>query len=370
MGDRSGPSNGDTIGQVTIKVVGVGGGGSNAVSRMHRDPIAEVEYIAINTDHQALARCEAPTRLRVGDKSARGLGVGGDPDKGRECAEESREELRAILQGADLVFVAAGMGGGTGTGAAPVVAEVARETGALTVGVVTKPFGFEGNRRMRQAQDGIAKLQSVVDTLIVIPNDRLVAMATERLSMEMSFRMADDVLQQGVQAIAELILLPGEINLDFADVKAIMKNAGPAWMAIGHGTGPERAIMAAESAIASPLLEVSIDGAKGIIFNITGGQDLTLQEVNEASEVLHRVADPEANIIFGTTQDQKMENEVKMTVIATGFSSAQAEDARQVAKEAVQAALTSGQNLDIPPFLRHQLGARGRMANPTGVKGW
>jgi cell division protein FtsZ len=360
----------ERIGQVAIKVVGVGGGGCNAVSRMHRDPIAEVEYIAVNTDHQALARCDVPTRLRIGDKTARGLGVGGDPERGRECAEESREELRSLLQGADMVFIAAGMGGGTGTGAAPVVADVARETGALTVGVTTKPFGFEGNRRMRQALEGIGRLQAVVDTSIVIPNDRLLAAVTERLSMEMSFRMADEVLQQGVQSIAEVILTAGDINLDFADIKAVMKNAGQAWLAIGHGTGPERAAMAAESAISSPLLEVTLEGAKGIIFNITGGQDLTLQEVHEASQVIQRVADPDANIIFGTVTDPRMENEVKLTVIATGFGGAQAENSRQqAAQDALKEALTNEQSLDIPPFLRLHPAGRRRAGYGAGTGG-
>jgi len=360
MVDSLGAPAGGNVGQVSIKVVGCGGGGSNAVTRMYRDPIPEVEYINLNSDHQALTRSEVPTRLRIGDRTARGLGVGGDIAKGRECAEESRDEIRAILQGSDLVFIAAGMGGGTGTGSAPVVAEVAREIGALSVGVVTKPFAFEGNRRMSQAQDGITKLQNIVDTLIVIPNDRLLAMATERLSMEMSFRMADDVLRQGIQAIAELILIPGEINLDFADVKAIMKNAGPAWMAIGRGAGPDRAVMAAETAIASPLLEVSIEGAKGIIFNITGGQDLTLAEVNEASEVISRVADPDANIIFGTVLDPRMENEVKLTVIATGFPNAQAASHELTMKAALSEAMTSEESLNMPPFLRHNPAAAAR----------
>ena len=239
---------GQNIGSATIKVVGVGGGGSNAVSRMYRDRIPEVEYITVNTDAQALSRSDVPIRIRVGDRTARGLGVGGDPAKGRECHEEVRDEIKRALEGADLVFIAAGMGGGTGTGGSPVVAEIAQELGALTVAVVTKPFDFEGSRRRRQADEGIATLSEVVDTLIVIPNDRLLIMSSENLSMDMAFRMADDVLRQGVQSIAELILVPGEINLDFADVKAIMSNAGPAWMAIGHGSGENRAVMAAGAA--------------------------------------------------------------------------------------------------------------------------
>ncbi|MDA1279320.1 MAG: cell division protein FtsZ [Chloroflexi bacterium] len=349
------------IGSAKIKVIGVGGGGSNAVSRMYRDRIPEVEYITVNTDAQALTRSEVPIRIRVGDRTARGLGVGGDPSKGRECHEEDRDELKRALEGADLIFIAAGMGGGTGTGGSPVVAEVAKELGALTVGVVTKPFNFEGSRRRKQADEGIKALSDVVDTLIVIPNDRLLIMSNESLSMDMAFRMADDVLRQGVQSIAELILMPGEINLDFADVKAIMSNAGPAWMAIGRGSGPDRAIMAAEAAIDSPLLEVSIEGARGVIFNVTGGTDLTLREVHQASEVVSNMVDPECNIIFGMITDPKMENEVKMTIIATGFPSAEASAEKDAAvAEALGAVLGNEDALDIPPFLRHHRAARRR----------
>ncbi len=343
-----------SIGSATIKVVGVGGGGSNAVSRMYRERIPEVEYITVNTDAQALSRSDVPIRIRVGDRTARGLGVGGDPSKGRECHEEDRDEIKRALEGADLVFIAAGMGGGTGTGGSPVVAEVAQELGALTVGVVTKPFNFEGARRRRQADEGIKALAEVVDTLIVIPNDRLLIM---------SFRMADDVLRQGVQSIAELILMPGEINLDFADVKAIMSNAGPAWMAIGQGNGEDRAIMAAEAAIDSPLLEVSIAGARGVIFNVTGGTDLTLQEVQQASEVVSNMVDPDCNIIFGMVTDPKMENEVKMTIIATGFPGAEASAEKEAAvAEALTDVLGDEEALDLPPFLRHHRSARRRSA--------
>ena len=349
------------IGSATIKVVGVGGGGSNAVSRMYRDRIPEVEYITVNTDAQALTRSDVPIRIRVGDRTARGLGVGGDPSKGRECHEEDRDEIKRALEGADLVFIAAGMGGGTGTGGSPVVAEVAQELGALTVGVVTKPFNFEGARRRRQAEEGIKALSEVVDTLIVIPNDRLLIMSTENLSMDMAFRMADDVLRQGVQSIAELILMPGEINLDFADVRAVMDNAGPAWMAIGKGSGENRAIEAAEEAINSPLLEVEIAGAKGVIFNITGGTDLTLDEVQRASEVIASTVHPDANIIFGTVTDPKMENEVKLTIIATGFPVAGEieEEAEAVARQA----LDDPASMAIPPFLRHHPAARTRYRN-------
>ncbi len=307
------------IGAAKIKVVGVGGGGSNAVSRMYRDRIPEVDYIIVNTDAQALSRSEMPVIVRVGDQTARGLGVGGDPERGRQCMEEDRDQIREMLDGADLVFVAAGMGGGSGTGGAPVIAEVAREIGALTVGVVTKPFKFEGNRRMKQAEEGIALLTEVADTLIVVPNERLRTAGSEPMTMDTAFRMADDVLRQGVQSIAELILVPGEINLDFADVRSVMKSAGPAWMAIGHGQGEDRAMQAAEAALSSPMLEVSIEGASGVIFNISGGRDLTLDEVNTASEIISGKVDPDANIIFGMVTDPQIQNEVTITVIATGF---------------------------------------------------
>jgi len=302
-----------------IKVVGVGGGGSNAVSRMYRDRLTDVDYVVINTDLQALVRSDVPVRLQVGAKVARGLGAGGDPDKGRECAEESREGLKKSLEGSDMVFIAAGMGGGSGTGGAPVVAEVAKEVGALTVGVVTKPFGFEGARRMRTAEAGIAALKDKVDTLIIIPNDRLLVICDQNVTMEAGFRMADDILRHGVQSIVELITTAGEINVDFADIRAVMGKAGPAWMAIGHGTGEHRAIEAAENAINSPLLEVSLEGAKGILFNITGGADLTVSEVHAAAEVIAKVAHPDANIFFGMVNDKKIENEVTLTLIASGF---------------------------------------------------
>lgn len=367
MVDQTYRSSEGLIGTANIKVIGCGGGGSNAVSRMYRDRIPEVEYITVNTDSQALSRSDVPIRLRVGDSTARGLGVGGDPEKGRACHEEDRDEIKEVLKGADLVFIAAGMGGGSGTGGAPVIAEVAKELGALTIGVVTKPFGFEGSRRRRQAENGIKKMTSVVDTLIVIPNDRLLAMSDEKLSMEMAFRLADDVLRQGVQSIAELILVPGEINLDFADVKAVMTNAGHAWMAIGHGTGPERAIMAAEAAIDSPLLEVSIEGAKGVIFNVTGGKDLTLNEVHTASEVVSRMVDPDANIIFGTVTDPKMENEVKMTIIATGFPGADGSADQQAAlAEQLKDVIGDEEALDLPPFLRNRRAAYARNRSGAG----
>ena len=347
-----------------VKVVGVGGGGSNAVSRMFRERLTDVEYITVNTDGQALAKSEVPTRLRIGDNLAHGLGVGGDPEKGLTCAEESRDEIRNVLHDADMVFIAAGMGGGTGTGGAPVIAEVAQEIGALTVGVVTKPFTFEGARRRRIGDEGIAKLREAVDTLIVIPNDRLLIACDQQVTMESGFRMADNILRQGIQSIAELITVAGEINVDFADVKAVMKNAGPAWMSIGYGSGEERSLQAAEEAINSPLLEVSIDGAKGVIFNITGGSDLTISEVHAASEIVSRVVDPDANIIFGMVTDQKMENEVKLTIIATGFPSS--EDAASQEREvSEQLGSMASEELDIPPFLRHHPSARRRLRAPT-----
>jgi cell division protein FtsZ len=351
----------DKVGTATIKVVGVGGGGQNAVTRMYRDPIPGAEYIIVNTDKQAIERSNVPIRLRVGDGTARGLGVGGDPSKGRQCHEEDKELIKKHLTGADLVFVAAGMGGGTGTGGAPVVAEVSKEIGALTIGVVTKPFSFEGSHRKRKALEGIEELRKQVDTLIVIPNDRLLAISSESLTMDNAFRMADDVLRQGVQSIAELILVPGEINLDFADVRAIMQNAGPAWMAIGKGTGPDRAIMAAEEAINSPLLEVDIDGATGVLFNVTGGSDLTLDEVHRASEVLASRVHPDANIIFGTVSDPTLENEVRLTVIATGFKAAA--DGDTEADELARAAIADPSLMAIPPFLRHHPAAARRYRN-------
>lgn len=343
-----------------IKVVGVGGGGSNAVSRMYRDRLTDVDYVVINTDLQALVRSDVPVRLQVGAKVARGLGAGGDPDKGRECAEESREGLKKSLEGSDMVFIAAGMGGGSGTGGAPVVAEVAKEVGALTVGVVTKPFGFEGARRMRTAEAGIAALKDKVDTLIIIPNDRLLVICDQNVTMEAGFRMADDILRHGVQSIVELITTAGEINVDFADIRAVMGKAGPAWMAIGHGTGEHRVIEAAENAINSPLLEVSLEGAKGILFNITGGADLTVSEVHAAAEVIAKVAHPDANIFFGMVNDKKIENEVTLTLIASGFPQLE-NTSDQVEGSSADLQTIDQTSLDLPPFLRHHPAARRRL---------
>lgn len=302
-----------------IKVVGVGGGGTNAVNRMIDAGLKGVEFIAVNTDAQALLMCDADVKIHIGGKITRGLGAGSDPLIGTQAAEESRDELREALKGADMVFVTAGKGGGTGTGAAPIIAEIAREVGALTVGVVTRPFGFEGKKRAVQADDGIRCLKEKVDTQIIIPNDRLLQVVERRTSIVDAFKIADDVLRQGIQGITDLITVPGLINLDFADVRTIMKEAGSALMGIGVAKEENRAVEAAKAAISSPLLEASIDGATGVLLNITGGKDLGLFEVNEAAEVINDAADPEANIIFGAIIDPKMEDEVRVTVIATGF---------------------------------------------------
>lgn len=304
-----------------IKVIGVGGGGSNAIDRMIQDDMHGVDFITVNTDNQALMRSSAPSRIRIGDRITRGLGAGGDPRMGARAAEESEELLAAELRGADMVFIAAGMGGGTGTGAAPKIAAIARGLGALTVAVVTRPFGFEGRRRAQAADDGIAALRDHVDTLITIPNDRLNVLSDARVSIHDAFKMADSVLRQGIAGISDLITIPGTINVDFADVKSIMQNAGSALMAIGIGNGESRARDAARQAIESPLLDVQMNGAKGILWSITGGDDLTLFEVHEAAEIIAGAADPDANIIFGTATDPRMQSQVKVTVIATGFDS-------------------------------------------------
>ncbi len=309
-----------TDGLPPIKVVGVGGGGCNAVNRMIAERIPGVQFVAVNTDAQALQHSAAEVKIRVGDKLTKGLGVGGDPARGLRAAEESRDELLEAVRGCEMVFVTAGMGGGTGTGAAPMVAQVAKEAGALTIGVVTKPFSFEGAKRRAQAEEGIQRLQEKVDTLIVIPNDRLLEICDEKASIEDAFRTADDVLLQGIRGISEIITLPGDINLDFADVRKIMSEAGPALMAIGTGTGPNRAEDAARMAISSPLLEVSIDGAKGVLYNITGGKNLGLHEINAAARIIADVVSPDAEIIFGTAVDPNMGDEVQITLIATGFA--------------------------------------------------
>jgi cell division protein FtsZ len=302
-----------------IKVVGVGGGGQNAVNRMIEEGIQGVEFISVNTDAQALMLSSAPQRLRIGDKLTKGLGSGGNPEIGQRAADESREEIKEMLEGADMVFVTAGMGGGTGSGASPVIASVARELGALTIGVVTRPFTFEGSQRRRSAESALEQLAHDVDTLIAIPNDRLLQIVDKKLSINQAFRMADDVLRQGIQGISELITIPGLINLDFADVRSVMLDGGAALMAIGKGSGEGRAEQAAKQAIHSALLDVSIDGARAILFNIKGGDDLSLFEVNEAAELIRANAHPESNIIFGAVIDPNMKDEIHLTVIATGF---------------------------------------------------
>ncbi len=302
-----------------IVVVGVGGGGSNAVNRMIQAGVANVEFIAVNTDAQALSRSDAREQLRIGEKLTRGLGAGGNPTMGQRAAEESQDVLLEALRGTDMVFVTAGMGGGTGTGAAPIVAGVAREVGALTVGVVTRPFTFEGRRRAQTAEEGITNLKQRVNTLITIPNDKLLQVIDKRTPMDQAFAVADDILRQGIQGISELITQPGLINVDFADVKTVMSEPGAALMAIGRGSGDQRAVEAAQMAIASPLLDVSMQGARGILLNITGSGDLTLSEVQEAAELITKAADPDAHVIFGAVVDPSMGNEVKITLIATGF---------------------------------------------------
>ena len=304
-----------------IKVVGVGGSGSNAVQRMISSKLRGVEFIAVNTDAQALANNDAAIKIQIGKETTRGLGAGADPEVGKKAAEENKEEVYEALKGADMVFVTCGMGGGTGTGAAPMIAEISKELGSLTVGVVTKPFSFEGQRRKKVAELGIQEMKDKVDTLITIPNDRLLQVIDKKTSLFDAFGVVDDVLRQGVQGISDLIILNGIINVDFADVKAIMQDAGSALMGIGRGSGDNRAIEAARAAIDSPLLELSIEGAKGILFNITGGTDLGMYEIDEAAKAITEAADPDANIIFGANIDEAMQGEVKITVIATGFDS-------------------------------------------------
>jgi len=304
---------------VRIKVVGLGGGGSNAVTRMVRDGVDGVDFIAMNTDAKSLAMAESPIRIQLGEKLVGGLGAGGDHHVGQKAAEENRDEIKEVVSGAEMVFITAGMGGGTGTGSATVVAEIAKASGALTIAVVTKPFGFEGSHRMAVAEEGIKTLMPLVDTLIIIPNDRLFTMCDQKTGVDEAFRLADEVLSNGVRAIAQVITVPGMINLDFADVRAIMKDAGPAWMSIGKGSGQNRAVDAAKAALGSPLLDVSISGAKGVLFNVVGNDNLSLFEVNQAAEIIKQAVDPDANIIFGVVRDNLMDKDIKITLIATGF---------------------------------------------------
>ncbi|MCZ4491955.1 MAG: ftsZ [Conexibacter sp.] len=349
-----------------IKVVGVGGGGTNAVNRMVDAGLRGVEFIAANTDAQALQMCDADIKLNIGHEVTKGLGAGANPDVGFASAAESRDDIKEALKGADMVFVTAGEGGGTGTGAAPVIAEIAKnEIGALTVGVVTKPFEFEGTQRMRQAEEGVQRLRDVVDTLIVIPNEKLLALVERRTTILEAFREADNVLRQGVQGITDLITIPGLINLDFADVRTIMQDAGSALMGIGQSGGETRAADAAKTAISSPLLEQSVEGATGILLNITGGPDIGLFEINEAAEIVQGAADANANIIFGSVIDESLGDEVRVTVIATGFDHGRArprqarEEAREGARRRDRSPRVERESLeirddeiDIPPFLR------------------
>ena len=361
-------------GTATIKVIGVGGAGNNAVNRMIEAGIRNVEFIAVNTDRQTLNESKANSKIQIGEKLTRGLGAGANPDIGSQAAEESKAEIAEVLKGADMVFVTAGMGGGTGTGAAPIVAATAKEMGILTIGVVTKPFTFEGKKRLAQAERGVASLKGKVDTLVVIPNDKLLQVIDRKTSMIEAFRMADDILRQGVQGISDLISVPGVINLDFADVRTIMLNQGMAHMGIGRASGENRAEDAAKQAIQSPLLETSIEGARGIIINITGGSDMGLHEANTAAELVQRSADPEANIIFGTVIDDSMGDEIQITVIATGFEK---EDERRqnsqyenivadawrkrnsgssISSISNSSSSDSNGDLDIPTFLRKNKG--------------
>ncbi|MDG2211406.1 MAG: cell division protein FtsZ [Acidimicrobiales bacterium] len=346
-----------------IKVIGVGGGGVNAVNRMIESGLRGVEFIAVNTDAQALLMSDADVKLDIGRELTRGLGAGSNPEIGRQAAEDHRAEIEEILEGSDMVFITAGEGGGTGTGAAPVVAEIAKSIGALTIGVVTRPFGFEGRRRAVQAENGITQLKEKVDTQIVIPNDRLLSISDEKTALLNAFSMADEVLLQGVQGITTLITTPGLINTDFADVKMVMQDAGSALMGVGQATGESRAVNAARNAISSPLLEASIDGARGILLTVAGPSDLGLFEVNEAAEIIHGVAHPDANIIFGTVVDDEMGNDVRVTVIAAGFDRWDGErPKRKQSKSSITSSISevfdsssstgSDDELDVPSFLK------------------
>lgn len=341
-----------------IRVLGVGGGGTNAVNRMVEAGVKGVDFIAVNTDAQALLMSDADYKVHIGVNLTKGLGAGADPDVGLQAAEESRSEIKEALQGSDMVFITAGQGGGTGTGAAPVIAQIAKEEiGALTVGVVTRPFAFEGRKRALQAEDGINRLREFVDTLIVIPNDRLLQVAEKKTSILDAFRIADDILRQGTQGITDLITVPGLINLDFADVRTIMQDAGSALMGIGIAAGDNRAHDAAKAAISSPLLESSIEGAQGVLLSISGGSDLGLFEVNEAAEVVAAAAHPEANIIFGAVIDDSMLDQIRVTVIATGFEGKRKQETMQFADDEAGPSIPtfepiSDDELDIPAFLK------------------
>lgn len=353
-----------------LKVIGIGGGGCNAVSRMMKTGVKGIEFIAVNTDAQALYHCEAPAKINVGKATTRGLGAGANPDVGRQSAEESSEEIKAAIGGADMVFITCGLGGGTGTGGAPIIAEIAKELGILTVAVVTKPFSFEGMKRKQQAEDGLENLRGKVDTLITIPNDRILSIIDKKTPLVDAFTVVDDVLRQGVQGIADIITIHGLINVDFADVRTVMQNAGSALMGIGYGAGENRAAEAAKAAIESPLLEMDIGGAKGILFNVTGGNDLSMFEVDEAARIITEAADPDATIIFGAVVNDSYTGEIKVTVIATGFDSSRREKPSffqrehsglqassssttgQMSQSSVPAARPMESELDIPAFFR------------------
>ncbi len=339
-----------------IKVIGLGGAGCNAITRMVREQIRGVEFIAMNTDAQHLAVTEAAVRIQLGEQSTRGLGAGGDHLVGRKAAEESIEQIKQAVAGADMTFITAGMGGGTGTGSAPVVAEVVKLTDALNIAVVTCPFDFEGTHRNEVAEKGVMELMDKVDTLVIIPNDRLFDLCDQRLGVDGAFRMADDILCHAVQAIAEVVTVPGLINLDFADIRTVMKGAGPAWMSVGRGSGTNRAIDAAKDALSSPLLDVSMEGAKGVLFNVAGGSDLSLYEVNDAAEVIRQAVDPEAIVIFGVVLDQNMGNDIRLTLVATGFASKDALSGISWENRMMRTlkGVKSEEELGIPAFMRYR----------------
>jgi cell division protein FtsZ len=339
-----------------IKVIGLGGAGCNAITRMVREQIRGVEFIAMNTDAQHLAVTEAAVRIQLGEESTRGLGAGGDHLVGRKAAEESIEQIKQAVAGADMTFITAGMGGGTGTGSAPVVAQVIQQTDALNIAVVTCPFDFEGTHRNDVAEKGVMELMDKVDTLVIIPNDRLFDLCDQRLGVDGAFRMADDILCHAVQAIAEVVTVPGLINLDFADIRTVMKGAGPAWMSIGRGSGSNRAIDAAKDALSSPLLDVSMEGAKGVLFNVAGGSDLSLYEVNDAAEVIRQAVDPDAIVIFGVVLDQNMGNDIRLTLVATGFAAKDALSGISWENRMMRTlkGVNSEEELGIPAFMRYK----------------
>ena len=345
-----------------IKVLGVGGGGSNAVSRMYKEKLPVVEYYALNTDAQHLARCDVHYRIALGRNLTRGLGAGAQPELGRQAAEESRSEIEQAVRGADMVFIAVGMGGGTGTGAAPTVAQIAKESGALTIAVVSRPFGFEAQMRRKNAEEGLERLRDHVDTMIVIPNDRLLALNEEQsdsYSWEDALKLADSVLHQGISAIAEVVTVPGEINVDFADVKTILTGAGQAWLSIGRGRGDGRAREAARQCTQSPLLDISLEGSRRILFVLTGGNNLSLQEVQEAAAVVEELADPNANIIFGTNRDARLDDEVKMTMVAADFPALMEETEDEIAKLLGEMDVPDRRDYELPTFLQHRQNRRG-----------